>query len=237
MTHDQTPVEKLEDLPSYEGKALVRDYGYHCRNENLPYRKCRRWMESKVGTNFDEAFSEWSHATWLPPEYRNLAEFCRFADEVKLVDGVLYHNSSFWSWRNPMPYSFGIYIDPETKILKQIKRPKRSKVSYHDMYFGPKSFESYCRILGDGHQLIKHKGIWYEVKYKDADVYQRLRRIESTPQGNIAINSGGNLAWKVTSTKPDPKRPIDMSDPLHSALYIKKQLSSTELKQHKLKND
>lgn len=208
MIPDFTPIEKLEELPSRESSKKVK--GWYDRDQDLPWRKGRRWVESKVGKSFDEAFSEWIHLEWVPERYRTREGFYLFTAEL-----VFYHKTTgeiLGRWGYPL-HPGALYVDPTTNIICQVKRKKTK--SWRKLRLEEE--EKYSRILGPWHQLAKMDGIWYEIRFSHTETpgsKQPSKDYSKIPHFRLR-----NM-WSV-----------DL--PIH----LKRQLSHKELKQHNLKND
>jgi len=119
MMPDFTPIEKLDELPSRE--SVKKAKGWYDKNQDLPWRKGRRWIESKVGKTFNEAFSEWIHLEWVPERYRNKDGFHLIAAAL-----AFYHKTTgelLGRWGYPL-HSGGVYVDPTTNTICQVKCKK-----------------------------------------------------------------------------------------------------------------
>ena len=210
MIPDFTPIEKLDELPSRESSKEVK--GWYDRNQDLPWRKGRRWVESKVGKTFNEAFSEWVHLEWVPERYRNKEGFHLFAAET-----CFYHKTTgelLGRWGYPL-YSGALYVDPTTNIICQVKRKKTKSWRARRK----EEEEKYSRILGPWHQFAKMNGIWYEIQFSYTEIPKTKSSTDYSKTPYFRLWETSNISSYFF--------PINM----------KRQLSHKELKQHNLKND
>lgn len=206
MQHSNDNIERLEELPTRLGKKTIRNEGWGRRlSEIMPWSKATKWVESFEGRSYDEALSEWVRLPWIPVAFRNVEGFGRIVQEARMLDGVLCNR-----WNLPMwEFARSIYVHPETKKIT-IHKPKK-RISWYKQREAKQ--REHCIILGDGHQLIKLKGIWYEVKYSDTDLCR-------------AVKYGFRN-----------RTPITEIDSFYLMINYKHQLNAKELKKHNLKND
>jgi hypothetical protein len=211
----------LDDLPSYEGKRLVRNVAQKYRwNADVSRSRVERWLKSKVGEDFDNVFSEWTKLSWLPSRLRNLEYFKWFVEtEVVFKDDQASFVFHFHRYGFIYPLSNSLYLDPNTKKIafaeplkkKSWKKAEAEKIAQR------------CIFLGDYHQLCKIDGIWYE--------------IHLNPSVNVTIYdySLKKLVYKTAITeKGKPYTDIDWKKGLLKSM---KQLDSKTLRKYNLKND
>lgn len=205
-------IEKLETLPSRQGKREIRDRGWEYHREHFPYDRAERWIKSKIGKHFDKVFAEWVKLEWIPVQYRNINGIDKVLDGVTYKDGVPHGSWGMPLWRSV------ITIDQKTKQIKRVKAPSRESWAQ----IQKKKLAEYCIILKDYLQLFKIKGIWYELK-----IPERVWRYER-------YNS---LTMKWLDTPP--RTPADQLGGHAESLVFaqKRQLTTDELRQHNLKNE
>lgn len=206
MQHATDNIERLEELPTKKSNKTIRNEGWGRHlSKTMPWTKATKWVESFEGRSYDEVLSKWVHLPWIPVHYRNVEGLDRIVQEARVLDGVLCNR-----WNLPMgDFARTIYVHPETKCIVVHKPKKRTS------WYKQKAAEQRkrCIILGDGHQLIKLKGIWYEVKYSDTDLCR-------------AVKYGFRT-----------RTPITEIDSFYLTINYKHQLNAKELKKHNLKND
>ena len=205
----------LDDLPSYEGKKLVRER--YKRNDDFPYRHAKRWTKSKVGEDFDKVFSEWTKLLWLPSRFRNLDSLKRYI-ETEIVFG---ENDEVFRFNYGYLFRVQnqIYLDPKTnKILfaKPLKKRSWKKEQAEKL-------AKRCIFLSDYHQLCKINGIWYE--------------IHLNPSVKVMVYDW-HLKKYIQKTSPT-KKDEPYTDIVYKTLVLKsmKQLDSKTLRKYNLKND
>jgi hypothetical protein len=205
----------FDDLPSYEGKRLVRER--YKRSDDFPYRHAKRWIETKVGEDFDKVFSEWTKLPWLPARFRNLDSLKRHI-ETEIVFGE--NDEVFcFSYGNLFRIGNALYLDPKTnKILFAKPLKKRNWKKENEAKLARR-----CIFLSDYHQLCKIDGIWYEIHLNPSVkvmVYDwRLKK----------------YVQKTSTTKKDEP----YTDSIWKTLVLKsmKQLDTKALRSYNLKND
>ena len=205
-------VAKLENLPEKEG-LHTNQWG---RGRVFPYRKSKKWIESKVGKNFDVVFSEFVKLEWIPVAHRNLEGF-GFSVELNIIeyiDGIPYCRG--WGM---LPVNPGrLYVDQQ-KIIR--KMPKTKKANWKSLY--QKRIAENFIFLEDYVQIAKSDGIWYMVEVKEKDFSGRTIP-PRVPCFHTEDDSNGYYGrWRAVD--------------YHMSIKSKRQLSGKELQKHKLKND
>ncbi len=224
-----------DSLPSYESTKFIRDQERHYPSEPFPVAHMEGFLMKNRGKHFDDVFSEFSHAKWVPHQYRTLDQFRYYVktDTLKGKDGQIYYRSSWY----PIPIAIDatnyvnlFYIHPVTKTLQLRQREasrKKIKIKWKE------ELKDKFRLIGPGEQYIKIKGIWYHLTFEVDTVVRHFY----------------NGVWKtrVRSLKEMTKLLNSMYDPARYrknwfdvSLYNKvkfKQLNSKELKKNDLKND
>jgi hypothetical protein len=231
-------IEKLEQLPSYEAKRFVRNQERNYEPEPFPYAHLDGFLMKNRGQSFDDVYSEYSHADWVPVQYRNLDFFKNFVEVDTFIgnDGLIYYNARWY----PVPVSIDssyrvqlFYIHPTTKKLECYQRKvSRTKIKYK----WKKDLENRFRLIGPGHQLIKLKGIWYDLTF---GVIEYERNFKDGVWSNFRVRSEKEINRLLNSVYK-----VDEFSQWSSYRYYRiykdvkfKQLNSKELKKNNLKND
>lgn len=205
----------FDDLPSYEGKRLVRERYKH--SDDFPYRHAKRWVETKVGEDFDKVFSEWTKLPWLPFRFRSLYYLKRFVE----TEIVLGENDEVFRFSYGYLFRIGnqIYLDPKTnKIVFAKPLKKRSwKKEYEE------KLAKRCIFLGDYHQLCKIDGIWYEISLHPFVTVHRYDYFTKE--------------FKKQTVKTKEKTPYTDLVWKSDVLKSMKQLDTKALRSYNLKND
>jgi hypothetical protein len=230
-------IEKLEELPTYEAKRFVRNQDRDYKPEPFPYAHLEGFLMKNRGKSFDDVYSEYSHADWIPAQYRNLEYLKHFVEVDTFVgdDGKLYYNARWY----PIPIAIEttyrvklFYINPLTKKLECLQR-KVSRTKHK--YKWQKDLENRFRLIGPGHQLLKVKGIWYDITFQIREHERAFingvwtqRKIKNDFEVNRLLNS----VYRCDETERGTYYGFfDYKD-------VKfKQLNSKELKKNNLKND
>jgi hypothetical protein len=163
--------EVVEELPSRDVVRLP-DGHRHYWGSDYPYNKVHRFLMSRVGTDWNEVFSEFVHLEWVPEAHKTRERIAQTVilntfekdGKVWFYDNWSYNGNekSIEDYRNG--YGQVFYVHPKTKALcfhrpKQVNEKKRREEEQAKT----------MRILGDYHQLLKLKGTWFEVKAKKAE--------------------------------------------------------------------
>ncbi len=164
--------EKLEELPIRERKKLGGDKWGRYKGRDYPYNKVIRFLRSRLGRNWDDVFSEFVHFDWIKDEdkTREKIGWAVITNTFLKGDKVYYYDNRRWCFfsnrgdvenGNEIPINSStfynresFYVHPKTKklcLLRQKPQPKPV-------------VEKTLVILGDYHQLVKIKGIWYEIE-------------------------------------------------------------------------
>lgn len=219
------PIEKLEDAPSRES---FHESGRERKDNrgDFDYAHFYGWLQAHVGQHIDKVTSEFTHALWVPKQHRNYSKLTETVETKTFMEDGKVHVRPRWHLGRSyvvkdLPYGEIYYVHPVTKQLCYFKSKKR-KYSWEP-------YKGKMVILGDYHQLLKLKGIWYEVKAEPK--YKK-----------------GNPLWVQTYTD-SPLMPVEEKNP--NALYrpyhyndtyalkflVFRQLNTKDLKKHKIKND
>lgn len=240
--------EKLETLPRkqkfLEGRG-ERKYG-----NDFPYNRTYRFLASRIGQSLAQVLSDFVHADWIPPRFRNLAKFRDFVElNTFIKDKEIYFNDSR-GYRGTTEVALKdssqdvYYIHPKTKLLcfqkekrtnyAKIQREKEAKVR---------------RVIGKNHELQKVNGIWHEYKYElvKSDVIEidglHYQKVPVTiSEFDLKCKGLKNLdKYKIQdgcylvpfATSPWYR---SSSQPKHKTI-INRQLSKNQLKKYGLRND
>jgi len=264
-------IERVEDFPNRDKVRPPDNARDHYYGEDYPYNKVHRFLFSRVGNHWDNVFSEYCHLEWLPSQYRNKERIYQIVEtNTFMKDGKVWFFDNYSRFSNEksiddMDNSKGyfyssecFYIHPETKVLCYKHRKSKNQYKKEREVESAKTF----RVLGDYHQLIKIKGIWYEVKGKPAESdiivkdglhyrvvsYHWTTMTDTTPyhfiDGKVCVpETNGRFSGKKISPK-DCMIPLGGDEyywnkPDYKSVKITsyRQLSSKELKKHGIAND
>jgi len=222
---DNFDFEQLETLPSHEKMRPAGEWPGH---ENIPYKRIHRWLESNVGRNWNDVYSEFCHKfkskTRTPFDLlRWEVELNTFMDGKKVMAHGFRNKPIEILKESPFYRQDFLYVHPETNILCRIKH---KKIDYEKLR--KEENLKTLRILGPYHQLQKHNGIWYELQ-----IFGMTEEIR---------NSRGGYFTKILG----PEDRMNVKSPLSFRVgldfkyyfklsYTKKQLGKKELKKHGLK--
>lgn len=211
---DNFDLEQLDTLPKRQRMFPPdewREWG-----KEVEYRKIERWLESQVGRNWDEVYSE----------------FCKtFNYETESHSNLLkwrVDRNTFMDKGDVMTYCLTpLYVHPETNILCKVKR---KKIDYNKLRREEEA--KTLRVLGPWHQLQKYNGIWYEIQvfgmteeiWKGKKNTPAWCRVAPGPKERLDFHHPTRFRWSLP--------PIYFTGRFS---YTKKQLSKKELKAHGLK--
>jgi hypothetical protein len=225
-------IEKLEELPKYESKRFVRNRERIYHVEPFPYSHMDGFLMKNRGNSFDDIYSKYSHAKWVPTQYKTLEFFKRFVEVDTFLnkEGVIYYNAAWY----PMPVSIDstyltklFYIHPITKKMECLERKiSRKNGRYKRDEESPTQF----RRIGPGHQLIKLEGIWYEVTFQIKKY--KLLGYDFRKHCPINIKRSKEEIEKLLMKKYNK----DIWFSTYENVKFK-QLNTKELRKNKLKND
>ncbi len=260
-------IDQLDELPNRSKMVLPpdgRDFYYRSK---FPYRKVQRFLESRVGENWDNIFSEYVHLEWVPKEFKTFQSLCRWNVETNtfLKDGNVWCIREGSGKEEPIDkqtlFKHSFYIHPTTKKLCRQEYKKQTE---------PKKEETF-RILGNYHQFVKVDGMWYEIKgepvkskiieidglhYKPTDKIPEYneevptvkRIVYKILDGKIYVPtiSPMNRSWRNNGQKIGPKdlliedKKIEYwrrKDYSSVKITLSRQLNHKDLKKYGLKND
>ena len=204
--------DKLENLPV---RQAMPDYSwekdrYH--GWNVPYDRLHRWLESCVGRHLDDVISEYTHANWMPKEFRVPHQLYKYLEvnTLKIGGQTCYHDDHHGCYRPIEGCAVRtVYVHPITKQLCLYIPPTRKSWRKAEQ----EELDARVRFLGDYHQLYKvNGGLWFEVKAE----------ILSSPSN---LKPKSIILETVQGFMPSFR------------VVLKRQLSSKELKKFGLKND
>lgn len=225
MEYSEKHIEKLDDMPSYDGTGRRRHHNRY-RNEDLPYYRAKRWVRSQVGKSFKTAFAAWVKLEWVPVRLRTRNGIGLIIEFATLLDGVLHTK---WVWRPLADMSYEIvYVCPMTDMIK-LHRGKKRAIGWTEERKQRQS--KWFRPVDDTHQLIKENGIWYlyDLKKLYHDFYGKQAKLDP------------NVPWvdiDHTRTIWNGSAGVYMSRlEWRERVVSKKQLSAKELKKYNVQND
>ncbi len=160
--------DKLEDLPSRSNIPLGGGHWGRRKGRHYPWKKVWRFLESRVGYNWDDVFSEFVHLEWIKDEDKTKENIGRVVElNTFLKDGkVWYMDDGYQAGEKPIENCGGyggggvFYIHPTTKVLCFYKKTNKENYKIRQK----REEAKYFRVLGNYHQLVKIDGIWFEVK-------------------------------------------------------------------------
>jgi len=234
MNFSNKDAEKLDALPSRE---KFPDHNWDRDNywgKDFPYKRCKRWLLSRVGSNIDVVISDFVHAEWVPKIYRTLEQLKRKIEFNTFVENgkvCYYEDHIYWYGATNKHMSVieeqpvqTFYVHPKTRKLA-VHNPKK-KPSMRAIW--RKNLDEVLRIVAPYHQYCKEDGIWYEVKAEtlpeDFSAERTILLYSRKGSTDILLKKNGNR--NIT----DKNKPF-------VRIVLKRQLSSEELKKNNLKNN
>lgn len=147
-----------EDQVKFESSAPGRLYGWECKELNEHLSPLIRWLNSKIGTDWDEVWSEicdgLSVRNATTAHVRDHAD--RYVEKNCMVkDGKILNSRGIplnGEWR-----FLEFYVDPCNNTLQRSMDKFRKHRSKAKIWVDGKD---------DNHRYYLLKGIWYEVKFK-----------------------------------------------------------------------
>ena len=212
-------IEKLEDAPKRE--KIRNRYRSHTAYKNFGH--IYQFLESNVGELWSNVVSKFVKLDWIPTEYRTLSYLKhRVETSTYMENGKVFYMDGYVAWGRHAEVEIAtemhdvFYVHPVTQTLELHKKPKEP--DYKKQHAEAEA--KLCKILGDYHQLLKVKGIWYEVK--------------------AIIAPLGLGSWYAANARSRFKHWSD-EDCHYSSKAItitsKHQLTTKELQKHGLKNE
>jgi len=156
--------EQVETLPTRD-KVRSPDSRRHGWWTCYPYKKVQNFLAHRVGKNWNDVFSEYVHLDWVPDQHKTREQIGHevYVNTFIGDDGKVWVYEKYGSDARPVDnLMFGnyvFYVHPETKKLCYLEK---KVVDYKKKQAEEQS--KYMRVLGDYHQLLKVKGVWFEVK-------------------------------------------------------------------------
>lgn len=120
---DDRNSKKAVDFDNLPQQESMRNRNYH--KTYLDTTLVKRWLQSKVGQNFDDIYSEF--LTRVQPKYLDEYRDCIYWYVEKKENVIIKENGEVWGkWYGQdvkLPYSMQMtfYVDPTTNELKKIK--------------------------------------------------------------------------------------------------------------------
>lgn len=200
MLQHSADIESLDDLPrrSKIPKDSRRGYRGRAWRSSYPHNKVLRFLESRVGRYWNDVYSEFCHLDWLPEGHKSRDTLSwNVIFETTMKDGKVHFIEEGSGdikpleehWRNSNNL---FYIHPTSQKLLKVSKKKQPEVKKPELY----------RILGNWHQLVKVKGIWYEVKGERKDKENEKDIIEKNglhyriiPEKELPPVHERNFAW------------------------------------------
>ena len=223
-------IEKLEELPLRDKLPNKHDsrrwskYRY-----NLPWKRLVNYFNSCIGTHIDKVISEFVKVDWILPMYRTIGTVTNHIELNTYMEGgeVYYFPCSGYCISQAKNVNDQmrpiLYVHPTTKLVCKSKYNK--VVSWYVQK--QSELKKYLKVLGNYHQLLKIRGIWYEVKaVVDKSVYANFRP-KFHPK-DILIRSEEHPSVHYSNKMVKESNPIK--------IVLKHQLSKKELKSHNLQN-
>jgi hypothetical protein len=218
-------LDRIENLPIRAPiKQACRERECRCEYKGWNgRRRVRRWLESKVGEKWAHVGSDFVCLEWVPMEKRTFS----FLRDFVITDTFMEKGKVYFLDSSPghgacseveldTLWSEIFYVHPETRSLAV----KRKKFKKSCTKIRKEEEQKTFRILGDYHQLLKIKGIWYEMKGR--------------PRNQVFSDSKGDYDRYGPSTRFTNTWHAKVFGPI---IYSKRQLNSSELKSRNLKND
>lgn len=149
----------LEEQSNFQSNARGRVYGYDCKQPNDHLGPLRRWLQSQVGRNWDDVWSEvcenLSASGVMTKHVRDHAQAyveqnCTIDDDGNVCDSRGTKLSGYWSSRQ-------FYVDPRDNILRVLEAKPRWRRQYKQDWIEGKD---------ENHRYYLLKGVWYEVKFE-----------------------------------------------------------------------
>jgi hypothetical protein len=162
----------LEEQPTFEG--MHKKLGYERKHSAWTSQPIQRWLETKIGSNWDAAYSEFCKV--FKPTQTIRTEIRKWAvrdmkQSLVEQEGKIYSVS--W-WFHEL-HDGDIYVDPKTNIIKKYKVAKiakveepveyveltRSKEKTDDYKLSGFTFKESIDSYVTGYKKID--GIWYKI--------------------------------------------------------------------------
>lgn len=219
------PDDKFDLLPtrtSRHTEDMSKGFNRLCEwnvrlRTDLPYKRIKRYLMSRVGVPWDIILSEFVRLDWLPVRYRNIVILKEIVQVNTFRNGLgicfyddSYSSSCFHVVNEQLQEVF--YLYPSTEILCY-KRPNKK-------YKWKPEQDKNLIILGELNQLIKLNGIWYHVYVHPKDT---LYKVGEFSKGAL-LEGDGSSQYKST-------------DKFFVVKIQKKQLNTSQLKHYGLKNN
>lgn len=227
--------QNWDQMVSKEGMRAphVRHWGGKQLNENLA--PLRRFLRSRVGQKWNDVYSEISaHLKVTSTIQQHVRDHLDHMVHVNLMrddDGVL------WVLDGYKPYKLGegyrreeLYVDPDDGVLKHV--PRKARVSYK---VEQEARKAETQRVVDGHELRKHKGIWYEVEIKPVPAPE-VKSYMGT-NGETRTYEVGGAAYDVILECTVYGRRMGFAVYATTYCATKRQLNHKELKQYGVQND
>jgi hypothetical protein len=149
--------QSLDELPKRVNARAGQSLKKYHRNA-YPWSRVRRFLRSNVGELWNDVYSKYCNLPWVLEKDKRLEQISYSVElNTFIQNGQVFAYQKYRS--NPVNindiYGNIFYVHPTTHTL--CFQPQKVRVHIN------KDVDT-IRILGDYHQLLKIKGIWYEVK-------------------------------------------------------------------------
>ncbi len=167
--------DKLDTLPSQRARHLDDSrecrLGSYRRYNGFPDNHVRRFLQSRVGYLWVDVVREYVKLDWISLEFRTYTKLTEYVEtHTFLKDGEVSFFTRTWrpdcETRLKDERAEIFYVHPKTLQLAHKSKVKRPRWHY--------SNDAWCKILQPYNQLIKLKGIWYNVFIKPEDLANPL---------------------------------------------------------------
>lgn len=233
-------------LTSHEGMRMpyLRNYNNKELNENLA--PLLRFLESRVGQNWDDVYSEICENIRITNAVQEhiRVHVMQYVETHTSVDhqGRIWINSVRPCLLDDDQYT-RLYVDPTTKILRSnpnfrawSRRCRERKIE------NAKELQALSRSLPGGIELRKHNGVWYQVELKEIPAAQEVvsTKSDGTEYKYIRPGYAYDVILRQTLSRDMKGHVGDMKGNYHgSYMYCasKRQLNHSELRRYEIQND
>lgn len=198
-------IEQLDDLPNRSKIPKDSRRGYRGRawRSSYPHNKVLRFLESRVGKFWNDVYSEFCHLDWLPDGHKTREQLSwNVVFETVMKDGKVHYieegSGDVKLLENHWRRSNLFYVHPVNQKLCRVEKKKQQNPEK------PKTLI----VLGNYHQLLKVKGVWYEVrgekKDKNSDIIEKNGlKYRIIPDKDLPPIHERKFAWGVGKNSKD----------------------------------
>lgn len=216
----------LEDLPSCQGmrRPYVSWHGDNAKEFTDHIMPLYRYLWSCLGRRFDDV---WSEICATVPSNNTVDQHLKshidseLTINVKLIDGELVEHSRWGT----LPVQ-GLYVDPRDGLI-HATAPDRDNANVR--HYRTPAYDPMARLvkpLCDALHAVKINGIWYNAR---VEVVPPTRQVTYVEDGEIKVK-----------TKPESRFDVVNGFTVWSGKWYyasKQQMSSRDLRRHRLAND